>query len=87
MSVLARKLQLSASFAPKLTGTSKACGTKVMHAFKGPAALAVQATKTGRLWFSFPPSLVYKWEYQATGYGSRRLEDTLPTVRGPRRKP
>ncbi|CAE7648153.1 tatdn3-b [Symbiodinium sp. CCMP2456] len=35
-----------------------------MHAFKGPAALAVQATKTGRLWFSFPPSLVYKWEYQ-----------------------
>ncbi|CAE7217952.1 Tatdn3 [Symbiodinium sp. CCMP2592] len=36
----------------------------VMHAFKGPAALAVQATKTGRLWFSFPPSLVYKWEYQ-----------------------
>ncbi|CAE7829719.1 tatdn3-a, partial [Symbiodinium necroappetens] len=36
----------------------------VMHAFKGAAALAVQASKTGRLWFSFPPSLVYKWEYQ-----------------------
>ncbi|CAE7498297.1 tatdn3-a [Symbiodinium natans] len=36
----------------------------VMHAYKGPAALALQAAKSGRLWFSFPPSLVYKWEYQ-----------------------
>ena len=36
-----------------------------MHAYKGPAALALQAAKSGRLWFSFPPSLVYKWEYQA----------------------
>ncbi|CAE7745548.1 TATDN3, partial [Symbiodinium pilosum] len=36
----------------------------VLHAYKGPAALAVQAAQSRRLWFSFPPSLVYKWEYQ-----------------------
>ncbi|CAK9071487.1 unnamed protein product [Durusdinium trenchii] len=36
----------------------------VMHAYKGPAWLAAEAAQLGRLYFSFPPSLVYKWEYQ-----------------------
>eukprot|EP00434_Breviolum_minutum_P014680 symbB.v1.2.012945.t1/scaffold872.1/size254027/5 len=36
----------------------------VMHAYKGPAQLALQAAGHGRLFFSFPPSLVYKREYQ-----------------------
>eukprot|EP00927_Polykrikos_kofoidii_P074556 TRINITY_DN70562_c0_g1_i1.p1 TRINITY_DN70562_c0_g1~~TRINITY_DN70562_c0_g1_i1.p1 ORF type:complete len:294 (-),score=39.47 TRINITY_DN70562_c0_g1_i1:488-1246(-) len=37
-----------------------------MHAFKGDARLAAAAASAapGRLFFSFPPSLVYKWEYQ-----------------------
>lgn len=48
-------------FHPSTAGTSK----KVMHAYKGPAWLAAEAAQLGRLYFSFPPSLVYKWEYQA----------------------
>jgi len=36
----------------------------VMHAFLGDPSLAVEAAKTGRVFFSFPPSTVYKYEYQ-----------------------
>ncbi|CAE8589281.1 unnamed protein product [Polarella glacialis] len=41
---------------------SGVCG--LMHAFKGEPGLALEAARTGRLLFSFPPSLVYKREYQ-----------------------
>mmetsp|Transcript_161350 Transcript_161350/g.309939 ORF Transcript_161350/g.309939 Transcript_161350/m.309939 type:complete len:389 (+) Transcript_161350:112-1278(+) len=36
----------------------------VLHAYKGDVSLAVEAARTGRLYFSFPPSIVYKKEYQ-----------------------
>lgn len=36
----------------------------VLHAYKGEVALAVEVARTGRLLFSFPPSIVYKREYQ-----------------------
>jgi len=37
----------------------------VMHAYKGDPELAVDAANTCGLFFSFPPSIVYKQEYQA----------------------
>eukprot|EP00928_Gymnodinium_smaydae_P029610 TRINITY_DN22252_c0_g2_i1.p1 TRINITY_DN22252_c0_g2~~TRINITY_DN22252_c0_g2_i1.p1 ORF type:complete len:377 (+),score=71.38 TRINITY_DN22252_c0_g2_i1:85-1215(+) len=36
----------------------------VMHAYKGDVDMAVQAARNNRLLFSFPPSIVYKKEYQ-----------------------
>lgn len=35
-----------------------------LHAYKGKVGPAVEAARTGRLFFSFPPSIVYKKEYQ-----------------------
>merc|ERR1712196_739588 len=36
----------------------------VLHAYKGEVDLALNVAKTGRFFFSFPPSVVYKKEYQ-----------------------
>lgn len=62
----------------------------IMHAYKGDPLLAVQAFKAGRLLFSFPPSIVYKREYQeavqALPLEALLLETDSPSLaaRGPK---
>eukprot|EP00929_Paragymnodinium_shiwhaense_P065003 TRINITY_DN32634_c0_g1_i1.p1 TRINITY_DN32634_c0_g1~~TRINITY_DN32634_c0_g1_i1.p1 ORF type:complete len:383 (-),score=46.85 TRINITY_DN32634_c0_g1_i1:199-1347(-) len=56
----------------------------VMHAYKGDVNAAVEAAKAGRLLFSFPPSTVYKREYQevakAVPLDSLLLETDSPSL-------